>query len=111
MEFTNPDGIAVGADGTVWVADSSNHRIQALGRDGKWRLAGGKAGGGDGARGSGAGEFSFPFGIAVDGNGAVWVADWGNHRIQALGRDGQWWIVAGKPGAGAGASGTGPGEF
>ncbi|MCX5985134.1 MAG: trypsin-like peptidase domain-containing protein [Chloroflexi bacterium] len=50
-----------------------------------WGFAGGKAGGGDGARGSGAGEFDRPYGIAVDGNGAVWVAEWGNHRIQRYG--------------------------
>ena len=40
---------------------------------------------GDGESGSGAGEFSYPWGIAVDGNGAVWVADSFNHRIQRFG--------------------------
>ncbi|MCX5985115.1 MAG: hypothetical protein NTX54_01155 [Chloroflexi bacterium] len=48
-------------------------------------MAGGKPGGGAGAIGSGAGEFRDPSGIAVDGNGAVWVAEWGNHRIQRYG--------------------------
>ena len=51
----------------------------------KWTVAGGKAGGGAGAEGSGAGEFDGPRGIAVDGTGAVWVADWGNNRIQRYG--------------------------
>ena len=50
-----------------------------------WGFAGGKAGGGDGASGSGAGEFWYPNGIAVDGTGAVWVADTENHRIQRFG--------------------------
>jgi hypothetical protein len=45
----------------------------------------GKPGGGAGKSGSGAGEFSSPWGIAVDGNGVVWVADFGNHRIQRYG--------------------------
>ena len=84
-EFWCPGGIAVDGNGAVWVADSWNHRIQVREPDGQWRVAGGKAGGGDGARGSGAGEFACPSGIAVDGNGAVWVTDLGNNRIQRYG--------------------------
>ena len=72
-------------NGAVWVADSGNNRIQVREPDGRWRMAFGKAGGGDGESGSGAGEFSSPRGIAVDGNGVVWVADRGNHRIQRYG--------------------------
>ena len=84
-EFSHPDGIAVDGNGTVWVAEWANHRIQAMGRDGQWNVVAGKPGGGDGARGHGAGEFSSPYGIAVDGNDAVWVSEWGNHRIQRFG--------------------------
>ncbi len=105
-EFSHPEGIAVDGNGTVWVADTDNHRIQAMGRDGQWTVVAGKPGGGDGARGPGPGEFSRPSGIAVDGKGTVWVADVGNHRIQAMGRDGQWNVVTGKPRGGDGARGT-----
>ena len=42
----------------------------------------------------------------MDGNQTVWVADVGNHRIQAMGRDGQWNVVTGKPRGGDGARGT-----
>ena len=84
-EFSSPRGIAVGGNGAVWVADSLNHRIQVRDPDGRWRVAGGKAGGGDGAEGSGTGQFRYPSDIAVDGNGVVWVADGGNHRIQRYG--------------------------
>ena len=84
-EFSSPNGIAVDGNGAVWVADWGNHRIQVREPDGRWRVAGGKPGGGDGARGRGAGEFNWPSGIAVDGNGAVWVADGRNHRIQRYG--------------------------
>ena len=110
-EFDCPEGIAVGADGTVWVADFGNNRIQVREPDGRWRVAGGKAGGGAGARGSGAGEFSYPNDIAVDGNGAVWVADTFNHRIQVREPDGRWRVAFGKAGGGAGAEGSGAGEF
>ncbi len=64
----------------------------------RWSVVAGKPGGGAGASGTGAGEFTNPAGIAVGADRTVWVADQGNHRIQALGRDGQWRIVAGKPG-------------
>ena len=106
-EFRYPSGIAVDGNGVVWVADSFNHRIQSKGSDGRWRVAGGKPGGGEGAIGSGAGEFRFPSGIAVDGNGVVWVADFGNHRIQSMGSDGRWRVAGGKPGG----PGRGAGEF
>ena len=95
-EFDRPEGIAVDGNGTVWVADTYNNRIQAMGSDGRWRVAGGKAGGGDGAIGSGAGEFWYPNGIAVDGNVVVWVADSLNHRIQSMGSDGQWRVYGGR---------------
>ena len=84
-EFEMAYGIAVDGNGAVWVADTGNHRIQVREPDGRWRVAAGKPGGGDGAIGSGAGEFSYPWGIAVDRNGAVWVADTANHRIQRYG--------------------------
>jgi sugar lactone lactonase YvrE len=38
--------------------------------------------------GSGNGEFNKPRGVAVDGAGNIIVADWGNHRVQVLNKDG-----------------------
>ena len=35
-----------------------------------------------GSQGDGPGQFDLPWGIAVDGQGAVYVADWANDRIQ-----------------------------
>jgi len=84
-EFNNPSGIAVDADGRVWVVDTDNHRVQVREPNGEWRIAGGNPGGGDAASGTRPGEFHGPEGIAVDGNGAVWVADTWNYRIQRFG--------------------------
>ncbi len=35
-----------------------------------------------GSHGEGNGQFTAPTGVAVDGNGNIIVADWGNSRIQ-----------------------------
>ena len=42
-----------------------------------------------GARGFGDGEFQNPVGVAVDSTGDVFVADWGNHRVQAFSGEGR----------------------
>jgi DNA-binding beta-propeller fold protein YncE len=41
-----------------------------------------------GGPGCGPGQFRAPAGITVDSRGQVWVADTGNHRVQAFTRDG-----------------------
>jgi tripartite motif-containing protein 71 len=65
----------VASDGSVYVADTDNHRIQKFTYEGvfvsKW-----------GARGSGDGKFQDPVGVAAASDGSVYVADRSNHRIQ-----------------------------
>lgn len=39
-----------------------------------------------GSNGEGNGQFNAPTGVAVDGNGNIIVADWGNSRIQVCTR-------------------------
>ena len=41
-----------------------------------------------GSYGTGEGEFNMPWGIAVDDEGDVYVADWRNDRIQKFSADG-----------------------
>ncbi len=56
-----------------------------------------------GSRGTIAGAFSYPTGVAVDKNGVVFVADAYNHRLQRISPDGGVAIV--------GSRGTGRGQF
>ena len=63
--------------GNVYVADSSNDRVQVFSSSGEFL---GKWGG----LGSGESRFRFPVGIAVDGSGNVYVADSGNNRLQVF---------------------------
>ncbi|WP_176706421.1 fibronectin type III domain-containing protein, partial [Paenibacillus hemerocallicola] len=78
-EFNSPMGVTVGQDGTMYVADTSNHRVQKLtgGTWSEWGAIGT-------ASGNGTGEFNKPYSLAVNGGGDLYVADLLNKRIQKL---------------------------
>ena len=62
---------------TVYVTDTWNNRIEIFDADGKFIRTFGKAG-------DGPGYFARPKGIAVDGDGHVWVADGIQERVQVF---------------------------
>jgi hypothetical protein len=72
----------VAPDGSVYVLDSGNDRIQKF-------TAGGQFAAKWGSYGSDDGQFAYPAGIAVAPDGSVYVVDWGNDRIQRFTADGQ----------------------
>jgi sugar lactone lactonase YvrE len=83
-EFNSPDGVAVASDGSVYVSDSGNHRIQKFTSEGvfvsKW--------GTRGTRGTGDGELYNPGAVAVASDGSVYVSDTNNSRIQKFTSEG-----------------------
>ena len=105
--FSDPFGVAVAADGTIYVADAGeSNRIRKITPEGVvTTLAGGSEGFADGP--GSAAAFNTPSGIALDANGNLYVADTGNNRIRRVTPEGQVSTVAG--GATAGNS-DGPGE-
>ena len=60
------------------------------------------ASGGWGSHGTGPGRFNMPWGIAVSGDGQVFVTDWRNDRVQKFGPDGRFILQWGSPGSGRG---------
>lgn len=60
--------IAVGSNGLVYVSDSGNARVEVFTAKGGFVRQ-------FGSRGTGPGQFTFPFDIAVDGAGDAYVAD------------------------------------
>jgi DNA-binding beta-propeller fold protein YncE len=51
-----------------------------------------------GRSGNGEGEFNKPWGIALDQDGNIYVADWKNHRVQKLSASGKFLMSIGKYG-------------
>lgn len=88
-DFDGPKNVAVAPDGSIYVLDTNNHRVQkfdaARNFVTEW-----------GAQGNAPGDFNEPWGIAVAPDGAVYVADTWNHRIEKFDKDGnflaQWGI-------------------
>ena len=99
-QFNEPIGLAINSSGTLFVADSKNHRIRAISTAGNvTTYAGlGTAGFTDGI--PTAARFRFPSGLAIDTAGVLFVADTMNHRIRKIATDGSVSTLAGTATAG-----------
>ena len=92
--FNLPHGVAVAADGTIYVADTGNFRIRAISPLGiVTTLAGSTQGFADGL--GGAAQFSEPMGLARLSTGTLVVPDAWNARIRAVTPAGQVTTLAG----------------
>src|SRR5215212_6414393 len=98
--FSDPFGVAIAADGTIYVADAGeSNRIRKISPDGNvTTLAGGNEGFSDGA-GASAG-FNTPSALALGPDGNLYVADTGNNRIRKITPAGTVSTVAGDGTAG-----------
>ncbi len=75
-QFLAATGIGIDSQGAVYLANSSNYRIDKFDASGKflmkWGMRGEKV----------QGQFTTPHDVAIDAAGNVWVADYGNTRLQ-----------------------------
>lgn len=80
-QLAGPYGVFVDGSGNIFVADNGNHRIQKFPPNSTAGTAGTTVAG-TGASGSGPTQLNSPTGLYVDGNGNIFVADYGNNRVQ-----------------------------
>lgn len=113
-QFNMPWGVAVDDEGDVYVADWRNDRIQKFSAEGQFLMSVGRphastqrsaaavsssfpewlergpAEGANQAQAAAKGELCRPSGVTVDRDGDIYVADWGNNRIQLFNSEGRY---------------------
>lgn len=107
-QFFTPAAVAVGPDGTVYVADLNNQTVRKIAADGvvttlagSPRISGTVDGVGAAAR------FNRPVAIAVDGNGIVYVAEESGTGLRRIAPDGTVTTLAGTAGMVGSTDGNG----
>jgi sugar lactone lactonase YvrE len=106
--FSSPAGIAVDSNGMIYVADTDNHairRITPAGLVSTFAGMPGQSGSGDGV--GSAARFFYPYSVAFDGSGNMFVADTGNDTIRKITAAGTVTTFAGLAGEPGSANGTG----
>lgn len=78
--LASPNGIALGSDGTLYIADTNNNRVRAVSPEGIIRTV--------------AAGLAVPYGIAIDADGAVYVSELQGGRIRRIEANGTLSTVA-----------------
>jgi streptogramin lyase len=79
--FDAPHAVTWAPDGALYVADIGNHRIRKI-LDGVVSTVAGTDDKGDDDGGPGVGTLAWPMDIALDAQGALWIADAGRAKIR-----------------------------
>lgn len=96
-------------NGILYIADTANHRIRRVDRDGEiTTIAGTGTGGfsGDGGFAVNA-QLNEPYGVILDSAGNIYIADTANHRVRKVTLDGKIATISGT-GADSSSSDNGP---
>jgi len=97
-QLSSPEGLVVDGAGNVYIADVMNHRIRKVAADGTITTIAGsgftRGFAGDGGPAVKA-VLNYPYGIARDSSGNLFIADLGNNRIRMIRTDGTIVTVAG----------------
>jgi trimeric autotransporter adhesin len=109
----SPTGVAVDASGNIYIADAENHRIRMVTNPGSTGVISTVAGNGEfGYSGDGglatSAQLNYPYGVAVDALGNIYIADGENHRIRKVTNPGSTGMISTVAGNGeSGYSGDG----
>lgn len=89
--LTQAEGVAVSPDGDMYVADAAESRVRKVSPNGVIRTVAGT--GTSGFSGDGglavSAQLQSPYGLALDREGNLYVADLGNGRVRRVGSDGR----------------------
>ncbi len=102
-----PRGVAVAADGDLYIADYRNQRVRMVGPEGIITTVAGNGTSGFSGDGGPAtlGSLMYPTDVAVAGDGSLYIADYFNQRIRRVGPDGVISTVTGTGQSGYGGDG------
>src|SRR5262249_38061943 len=103
----SPHGLAFDKRGNLYIADTDNHAIRKVDPGGIITTVAGNGQEGDGPDGGPAvlARLRAPSGVATDGSGNLYIADWGNNRVRKVDLQGKISTVAGTGKYGFGGDG------
>ena len=82
-QFASPAGIGIDAQGNLYVSEFTNHKLRKITPAGVVTTFAGSNGGYADAGALGA-QFNNPYGLSIDAQGILYVADRGNYKVRKI---------------------------
>ena len=96
ISLRRPEAVAVGPDGTVYVADTGNDRVVGIGPSGQARTVAGRRS--LGSAPAPAPDLRWPTSLALAGDGTLYITDAASNVVRRASRDGTSTTFAREPG-------------